>query len=78
MPATFDQRRFQNLVLRSDRVAFKDMADTVLHGLIRPDPLREVCGLTVGTFDHFAQRPSFKKADLAKLLLAHLFITRAL
>jgi hypothetical protein len=50
----------------------------MLDGLIRPDPLREIFGLTIGTGDHFAQRPFLEKADLAKLLFAHLFIGSAL
>ena len=43
-----------------------------------PTVLREIFGLTVGRGDHFAQRPLLEKADLAKLLLAHLFIRSAL
>jgi hypothetical protein len=42
------------------------------------DPLREIMRSAIRTRDDFAEQTLLKKADLAKLLSAHLFIRSAL
>src|SRR5208282_3573439 len=54
LAAAFRQGRFQNLVLWSDRAAFKDMTETVREGIIRPDPFPEIFGLTIGGTGDFS------------------------
>jgi hypothetical protein len=78
LTATLDESRFQNLVLRGDRAAFKNMGEAVREGIIRPDILGERFGLAIGGGDHLAQCPFLKKANLAELLVTHLFIGHAL
>src|SRR5580698_247681 len=65
-------------MLWRDRVALEDMGNAVVNGGIRPDSFGKKLWLTVCVGDHFAKGAFLKKADLAKLLLPHLFIRCAL
>ena len=78
LTATLDESGFQNLVLRGDRAAFKDMGEAVRQSIARPDVLGERFGLTIGGGDHLAKDALLKKTDLAELLVAHLFIRHTL
>ena len=78
MTAAFDQSGLQNFVSRDDRGTFKNVCNAVVNGDRLGDGLGQSYWQPVSGSDNFAQRPFLKKANLAELLLAHLFIRRAL
>ena len=78
LTATLDESGFQNLVLRGDRAAFKNMGEAVSKRIVRRNVLGKSFGLTIGSSNHLAKDALFKEANLAKLLVTHLIIRRPL
>jgi hypothetical protein len=72
------QRRFQNLVLRRDRAAFKNMAEAMREGGGFGNSFGGRGRQAVCRRDHLAKCALLEKSDLAELLAAHLFIGYAL